>query len=272
MPLFKVFFDDVLVKEATVNVLDGYDASKCCVSGDGLKTAIVGQSTKFAINAQSSFPGSPFRVIADYPYDPTHVVVTGLQSETHIGCPVLFDIDASRAREAPITVTVPPIYQQPLLEKDKALPRLYHARFTPVGDPGSLVPVDITYDGKAIPNSPFLIKLLPETDVNMMTVSALDGSTRFLDVCASREVAARIDVSKCGKVTDLKVLVLGPDTKPRDCFVCETGIPKQYEVRWPTDMAGTYKADVFINGKKVDEPISVLAKKSGHKEDIKLKG
>uniref|UniRef100_A0A0K0D7W9 Cadherin domain-containing protein n=1 Tax=Angiostrongylus cantonensis TaxID=6313 RepID=A0A0K0D7W9_ANGCA len=151
---------------------------------------------------------SPFRVIADYPYEPSRVVVTGLQSEAYVGCPVLFDIDASRTREAPIAVTVPPIYQQPLLEKDIALPRLYHARFTPVGEPGCLVPVDITYDGKALPSSPFLIKLLPEVDVNMMTVSGLDGSTRFLDVCASREVAARIDVSKCGNVTDLKVLVL----------------------------------------------------------------
>ncbi|KHJ76169.1 hypothetical protein OESDEN_24211, partial [Oesophagostomum dentatum] len=92
-----------------------------------------------------------------------------------------------------------------------------------------------------------------------------------LDVSASKEAAALVDVSDCGKVSDLKASVLGPDSRPRDCTVRESS-PNQYEIRWPTDMAGHYKADIFINGKKAGDPVDVYARKSGHREDVKLMG
>ncbi|KAK6750425.1 hypothetical protein RB195_002418 [Necator americanus] len=219
-------------------------------------------------------PGSPFRAIVDYPYDPSRISVNGLRSnsfsEARVGTPVSFDIDASLTHDAPITVTVPPVYQQPLLEKDKISPRLYHVRFTPVGEPGSIVPVEIRYDGKPIPFSPFRIKLLPETEVAKIKVSGLDGSAHPFDVSASREAAALVDVSNCGKVSDLKASVVGPDARPRDCVVKEATIPQHYEVRFPTDMAGHYKADIFINGEKAGDAVDVYAKKSGHKDDVKL--
>ncbi|PIO66361.1 hypothetical protein TELCIR_06861 [Teladorsagia circumcincta] len=66
--------------------------------------------------------------------------------------------------------------------------------------------------------------------------------------------------------------VAGPDSRPRDCVLKEGAVPKQYELRWPTDMAGNYTADIFINGEKVDPPVTVFAKKSGHKNDVKLTG
>ncbi|VDP14587.1 unnamed protein product [Heligmosomoides polygyrus] len=215
-------------------------------------------------------PGSPFRIRADMPYDPSRITVNGLRPhtilETRVGSPVSFDIDASQTQEAPISVTVPPIYQQPLLEKERGTWRVYHARFTPVGEPGSVVPVEIMYDGKPIPNSPFRVKLLPETEVNKMMVSGLNGSSLPLDVNASRDASAIVDVSKCGKVSDLKASVLGPDSRPRDCFIKEGPLPKQYELRWPTDMAGNYKADIFINGEKADSPhlrVTAKVKRSG---------
>ncbi|KIH67905.1 Filamin/ABP280 repeat protein [Ancylostoma duodenale] len=128
----------------------------------------------------AAFVGSPFRAIVDYPYDPSRISVNGLRSnsisEVRVGTPVTFDIDASLTHDAPITVSVPPVYQQPLLEKDKISPRLHHVRFTPVGEPGSIVPVEIHYDGKPIPFSPFRVKLLPETEVNKVKVRGLDGS------------------------------------------------------------------------------------------------
>ncbi|EYB84221.1 hypothetical protein Y032_0321g2424 [Ancylostoma ceylanicum] len=219
-------------------------------------------------------PGSPFRAIVDYPYDPSRISVNGLRSnsisEVRVGTPVTFDIDASLTHDAPVTVSVPPVYQQPLLEKDKISPRLHHVRFTPVGEPGSIVPVEIHYDGKPIPFSPFRVKLLPETEVNKVKVRGLDGSAHPLDVSASREAAALVDVSNCGKVSDLKASVVGPDSRPRDCVVKEATSPQQYEVRFPTDMAGNYKADIFINGQKAGDAVNVYARKSGHKDDVKL--
>ncbi|XGW29369.1 hypothetical protein V3C99_008859 [Haemonchus contortus] len=62
----------------------------------------------------------------------------------------------------------------------------------------------------------------------------------------------------------------GPDLRPRDCYLKQGALPKQYELRWPTDMAGNYKADVFINGEKIGSPLTVFAKKSGNKNDVKL--
>ncbi|KAK6058993.1 Filamin/ABP280 repeat protein, partial [Cooperia oncophora] len=125
-------------------------------------------------------PGSPFRIIADMPKDPSRILVSGLRPdmllESRVGSPVSFIIDASQTEEAPISVSVPPIYQQPLLERERGSKRLYRARFTPVGEPGSVIPVEILYDGKPIPNSPYAIKLLPETDVNKVRVCGLDGS------------------------------------------------------------------------------------------------
>ncbi|KAK5984344.1 Filamin-A, partial [Trichostrongylus colubriformis] len=219
-------------------------------------------------------PGSPFHVIADMPNDPSRISVSGLRPdmllEARVGSPVSFSIDASQTAEAPISVTVPPIYQQPLLEKEKGSRRLYRARFTPVGDPGSVIPVEIMYDGKPIPSSPYRIKLLPETEVNKVKVCGVDGLTDPIDVFASREATVFVDVSKCGRVTDVKASVVGPDSRPRDCVLEERADTKQYELRWPTDMAGNYKADIIINGEKVDPPITVYAKKSGDKNDVKL--
>lgn len=69
-----------------------------------------------------------------------------------------------------------------------------------------------------------------------------------------------------------KCTLKGPDARPRDCVVKEATSPQQYEVRWPTDMAGNYKADIFINGQKAGDAVNVYAKKSGHKDDVKLMG
>ncbi|KHJ91926.1 Filamin/ABP280 repeat protein [Oesophagostomum dentatum] len=59
-------------------------------------------------------PGSPFRAIVDYPYDPSRIMVNGLQldavSEARVGTPVTFDIDASLTHDAPISVSVPPAF------------------------------------------------------------------------------------------------------------------------------------------------------------------
>ncbi|KAK6028560.1 Filamin/ABP280 repeat protein [Ostertagia ostertagi] len=138
--------------------------------------------------------GSPFRVIADMPNDPSRIAVSGLRPDTlleaRVGSPVSFSIDASQTEEAPISVTVPPIYQQPLLERERGSKRLYRARFTPVGEPGSVIPVEIMYDGKPIPSSPYRIKLLPETEVNKVKVCGSDGLSGPLDIVASRPSTA----------------------------------------------------------------------------------
>ncbi|WKY06849.1 hypothetical protein Q1695_006772 [Nippostrongylus brasiliensis] len=323
----KASFDGAPVKDAYVNVLDGYDHLKCSASGEGLRTAVVGKPAKFDINAQNAgdgelfvqfvgpaeakhkckdnvdgtcsveyvptvpgeynigicygkdkdmkhIPGSPFQVIADMPYDPSQILVSGLRAdtvlETRAESPVSFEIDASRTQNGPITVSVPPIYQQPLLEKDKGSPRRYRARFRPVGEPGSIIPVEIMYNGKPIPNSPFRIKLLPDTEAQNVRIYGPDGASQLLDVSASREASAIIDVSKCGKVTDVKASVTGPDSRPRECTLRDGAVPKQYELRWPTDMAGDYSADIFINGERILPPVVVNAKKSGHRDDVTL--
>ncbi|KAK6028561.1 Filamin/ABP280 repeat protein, partial [Ostertagia ostertagi] len=161
----RVLFDNVVVKEADINVRPGHDASKCSASGDGLRRAVVGNPAKFDINVQNAgdgelfvqfmgpaeaknkcidnsdgtcsveyvppvpgeytigicygkdedkqhIHGSPFRVIADMPNDPSRIAVSGLRPDTlleaRVGSPVSFSIDASQTEEAPISVTVPP--------------------------------------------------------------------------------------------------------------------------------------------------------------------
>ncbi|VDM77413.1 unnamed protein product, partial [Strongylus vulgaris] len=155
---------------------------------------------------------------------------------------------------------------------------------TPVGEPGTIVPVEITYDGKQIPFSTninqLLYILITAHDFSFFGIDLLLGEMFFnqarpLDMQLLRPSRLNFFSLRTLRSPTLKSMSCGhegPDSRPRDCVVREATIPQHYEVRWPTDMAGSYKADFYINGQKAGEGVSVYARKSGHKDDVKLMG
>uniref|UniRef100_A0A8R1HYY1 FLN-1 n=1 Tax=Caenorhabditis japonica TaxID=281687 RepID=A0A8R1HYY1_CAEJA len=158
----KLFFDELPVKEATVEVKKGTDVSKCRASGPGLEEAVVGEQAKFeldldgagegAVSMEMRGPaktesriqdhgngkcsveyvanvpgeyemvikfgkddqkehvkGSPFKASVDYKKDPAQITVTGLDNPNcRVNQPVNFVIDASKTKDLPVTVRVPP--------------------------------------------------------------------------------------------------------------------------------------------------------------------
>ncbi|CAD6191974.1 unnamed protein product [Caenorhabditis auriculariae] len=54
---FKLHFDDVLVKEAKIDVVDGTDVNKCDVQGDGLKEGVVGEISSFHVDLDGAGSG-----------------------------------------------------------------------------------------------------------------------------------------------------------------------------------------------------------------------
>ncbi|PAV82322.1 hypothetical protein WR25_16759 [Diploscapter pachys] len=219
--------------------------------------------------------GSPFLCHVDYPLDASQVKVKGLEKkDVQSGEPVEFEIDVTGTKDAPVTASVPPIYQQPLVEKSQSNPRIYKAKFTPVGEVGEQIPITVNYDGKPLSASPFLVKLQPKPHpdnvqiVQSPTPSGQEQEDKAGTILASREAIVILDLKNCGDVKSCEAVIIGPDGQRRDCIVARGQKTNEIEIRWKTDVAGIYKADVYFDGIKVNKSVEVEALPTASSQDV----
>lgn len=215
-------------------------------------------------------PGSPFTSIVDHPVRPSSIrIEAGEKPVARLGRASSFVIDASETAEAPIAARLPAGQQQPFVEPIENRPRAYSITFSPRGQPGDVLPLEVLYDGEPIPGSPIPVTILPESQPENVRVGE---NPMELEVFACKDALLTIDTRDCGKVETVKAAVAGPDGRSRKCTLAEGARENEYELRWQTDLSGTYNVDVFVNGVKVSsEPIKVKAKHIGNKYDALLK-
>ncbi|CAI4224415.1 unnamed protein product [Auanema sp. JU1783] len=196
---------------------------------------------------REKIPGSPFNCNVDYPIAPSTVQVCGLDQPLRNRQPFDFIIDASKTKIGPITCRVPPVYQQPLVLPTSKSKRIHKVRFTPVGDPGEEIPLEVFYCDEPVGNSPYLLKLLPEVDVHNLTLKNDLGGV-LKNVRAKKNARLMLDGSNCGYVKTLQADVLGPDGCSRECTIEPHENKGLFIITFPVDMAGKYKIASSING------------------------
>ncbi|CAB3406891.1 unnamed protein product [Caenorhabditis bovis] len=208
--------------------------------------------------------GSPFKAVVDYKKDPSKIAVTGLETPiVRVNQPSNFVIDASKTKDGTIIARLPPGFEQPVLRKSPHNPRIYTGEFTLNGEAGKSVPLEILYDGEVIPRKPILLKVIPETQPEL-----LKHSEKEMIADASNMGKIDFDVRDCGVVRELGAEVVGPDGRSRENHLRALEPNGVFELSFPTDMAGDYVATIRMNGEKTGKPLIVKALKCGKKADI----
>lgn len=253
--------------EAKMTCKDNRDGS-CSVEYIPTESGEYDISIKFA---EQHIPGSPFRVNADVDIDASHVHAYGPGLEpmmVRAGVPVSFTVDASKSGPAPLGVNITadhkPLPKKPVV-KDNG-DGTYDVTYVPPAE-GANLQANVTYAGKDISCSPFVMKVRPSVEPEKVVVTGPAVSPK--GVPASLPTTFTIDATKAG-YGDLEVQVLGPDGYPRAVTVTDNG-NGTYNANFVPDDCGRYKASVKYGGKEVPHsPFNIQAVATGHAEKCKI--
>ncbi|MFH4978655.1 hypothetical protein AB6A40_005364 [Gnathostoma spinigerum] len=214
-------------------------------------------------------PGSPFVVRADYAKDVDRITIDRPE-KIRLNSLASLKVDASRTGVGELTAKLPSYCSQPIVKEVR--PRIYEVTFTPSGTPGSILPLELMYDGQLIGKRPLSLIVDPETEPELVTVGGQNGILPK-NLSASFPCTLFVDTSKAGKVTRISAEVNGPDGSPRNVTVTPTDNEHILKVQFDTDIEGVYKVWVFCNGLPTSaKPYEIKTVSSGHAEKCKIEG
>uniref|UniRef100_A0A8C9R1D2 Filamin B n=1 Tax=Scleropages formosus TaxID=113540 RepID=A0A8C9R1D2_SCLFO len=205
-------------------------------------------------------PGSPFRVPAKDPVDPSKVKVAGpgVSSGVRAHVPQTFTVDCSRAGEAPLSVAVmaPKGVVEPVEVTDNG-DGTHTVAYTPsLEGPYSVV---VKYAEQEVPHSPFRFRVLPTHDASKVRATG-PGLTTGLP--ASFPVEFTIDATDAGE-GQLSVQITDQDGKPKKASIHDNQ-DGTYRVSYIPDKVGRYTIIIRYGGDEIPaSPYRVRATATG---------
>ncbi|KAL5013398.1 hypothetical protein ScPMuIL_007668 [Solemya velum] len=229
--------------ETKINCKDNRDGT-CSVD---YKPTVPGDYNVTVKFADQHIPGSPFHVPIKAPINPEKVKCYGPGLDpkgVREKAPATFTVDTKEAGEAPLEVT----YTDKGVKKPADLvpvsEGVVEATYYPSEE--GKCQVDVKYADKQVPNSPFLMEVLPSADASKVRVVG-DGVNP--DIPASVPVSFTIDASEAG-VADLEVSIKRPDGSYIRPVIKDNG-DGTFTVSYTPDDLGPYIVDIKFGGKEV---------------------
>ncbi|CAJ0932819.1 unnamed protein product, partial [Mesorhabditis belari] len=214
-------------------------------------------------------PGSPFMAFADYKKDNSKIKVELPDNGKHrLGATSAIVVDASKTAAGEVTARFPPDQNQPSVVSLSSRRGVNVVEIDPHGKPGDIIPLEISYDGEPLKESPFLIHLVASCEPQKAHLEATrDGSV----VSAGSDAYLQLNTNDCGQVKKVATAITGPDGHSRHCTIEEIG-DRLHSIHFPTDLAGVYAVDALVNGEKISErPLRIHARPVGNVENARVK-
>jgi filamin len=146
---------------------------------------------------QHHVPGSPFTALISDEFDAGKVVIDGPGLKPgKTGTPCIINIDSTKAGKAKLGVEVFDEVGEPVKVTEKETePGVFDVSYTPE-KPGAHT-INVTYGGKAVPKSPFKVKVKPAADASKVkcTGPGLDSEK----VTVEEETFIEIDITEAGE-------------------------------------------------------------------------
>lgn len=155
-------------------------------------------------DARKHIPGSPFTATVDYRQDPSKAVIEGpgIEKRVRVGKPTHFFVDASKTAVGDVVAKIPVAgHPQPQIEEIKS--RMYKVTYTPTGEPGSLLPLEVFYNDQHVGRSPYRVTLKPMVEAENVKITDPTGSYPS-EVVASLKNHFVMDISEAGYVQSLQ--------------------------------------------------------------------
>ncbi|XP_030827869.1 filamin-A isoform X3 [Strongylocentrotus purpuratus] len=221
--------------------------------------------------ADEAIPGSPFRPSIQDSIDASKVKAHGpglSKDGVRANVPAKFTVDATKAGKAPLDVTV--IQEKGGPEKAKIVDNkdgTYDVTYVPKTE--GRCQVDIKYDNKNIPDSPFNTKVLPKADASKVKVAG--PGVQKTGVLASLPVEFTVDTREAGDA-ELIISITDKNGKPVKPDIKDNGDGTFTISYVPTDV-GQYTVLVTYGGKNVPaSPFSVKTSPTGDASKCSILG
>ncbi|XP_041460317.1 filamin-A-like isoform X4 [Lytechinus variegatus] len=221
--------------------------------------------------ADEAIPGSPFRPSIQDSIDASKVKAHGpglSKDGVRANVPAKFTVDATKAGKAPLDVTV--IQEKGGPEKAKIVDNkdgTFDVTYVPKTE--GRCQVDIKYDNKNIPDSPFNTKVLPKSDASKVKVAG--PGVQKTGVLASLPVEFTVDTREAGDA-ELIISITDKNGKPVKPDIKDNGDGTFTISYVPTDV-GQYTVTVTYGGKNVPaSPFSVKTSPTGDASKCSIMG
>lgn len=216
-------------------------------------------------------PGSPFRIPVGALVDPSKVTAKGPGLDPNLvraEVPQKFTIDSKKSGRAPVDVKVSsekgPVPQKPEIKDNKD--GTYDVTYMPPPE-NSTCTVNVAYDGKEIPGSPFKMKVKPKCEPKNVKLSGPGLSNQ--PVPASIPQQFTIDAKNAG-VAEPDVTVKGPDNVPRKANVIDND-DGTFTATYVCEEVGTHQITTKYGGQEVPgSPANVNSVPTGQADKVKI--
>ncbi|XP_033105524.1 filamin-A-like isoform X2 [Anneissia japonica] len=245
--------------EAEMKCVDNNDGS-CTVEYMPTKP---GEYDVHVTFADTPIPGSPFKPVIRDVVDPSKVLVSGPGVNpvgVRANVPAPFQVDATKAGKAPLECTIlperaPKEHAQVYDNEDGT----FDCSYVPKNE-GRKCAVEVKYDGKHVPGSPFNTRVLPQFDASKVKVSG--PGVQPSGVLASLPVEFLIDTKEAGEA-QLAVSIIDATGKPVKPTIVDNG-DGTYTVSYTPKDIGPYTILITFGGNKVPgAPFSVSVSPTG---------
>ncbi|CAF1246383.1 unnamed protein product [Rotaria sordida] len=211
-------------------------------TSDGLRVdwmpSEVGTYNVHVTFAGNSVPGSPFRVKC---YDPKKVVVTPPINDSAVRKPTRFLIDASRAGEGNLEISVNSAGRNIPNQVNPIGNSRFEVQFTP--QEATLHYCNILFNGELVPGSPF--------GVNVMDTQRVVVFGKGLGSVPVNTPTSFTILTQNAGVGDLKCSVKGPDDHLIPCIMTKMD-SNRYDVSYTPNCVGDFQIEVFHDNDPID--------------------
>ncbi|XP_033105527.1 filamin-A-like isoform X5 [Anneissia japonica] len=254
--------------EAEMKCVDNNDGS-CTVEYMPTKP---GEYDVHVTFADTPIPGSPFKPVIRDVVDPSKVLVSGPGVNpvgVRANVPAPFQVDATKAGKAPLECTIlperaPKEHAQVYDNEDGT----FDCSYVPKNE-GRKCAVEVKYDGKHVPGSPFNTRVLPQFDASKVKVSG--PGVQPSGVLASLPVEFLIDTKEAGEA-QLAVSIIDATGKPVKPTIVDNG-DGTYTVSYTPKDIGPYTILITFGGNKVPgAPFSVSVSPTGDASKCQIVG
>ncbi|CAF3728092.1 unnamed protein product [Rotaria sp. Silwood1] len=212
------------------------------LTSDGLRVdwipTEVGTYNVHVIFIGNPVPGSPFRVKC---YDPKKVIVTPPINDSTVRKPTRFLIDASRAGEGNLEISVNCSGRNIPNQVNPIGNSRFEVQFTP--QEAALHYCNILFNGELVPGSPFGVNVM---DTQRVVVFGKGLGSIPVNIPTSFTI-----ITQNAGVGDLKCSIKGPDDHLIPSIMTKMDT-NRYEISYTPSCVGDFQIDVFYDNNSID--------------------